>query len=73
LLRGRVEATCVDNILIVEFRNTTKCIFQDLFCHCDRQVLLSETEEMIVEVLENEHILLRDGVFDEADMVSATP
>jgi len=63
----------VDNILIVKFRNTTKCILQDLFCYCDRQVLQSETEEMTVEVLENEHGFLGDGVFDEADMVSDTP
>jgi hypothetical protein len=62
----------VDNILIMKFRDSMKCVFQNLFYHCNGQVLLSEAEEMILEVLENEHGLLGDGVFDEADMVSAT-
>ena len=67
-----MEATRVDNILIMQFRDSTKCIFQDPFCHCEGQVLLNEAEEMIGEVLENEHGLLGDGVIDEADIVSAT-
>lgn len=67
-----MAVTRVDNILIVEFRDSTKCIFQDLFDHCEGQVLLNEAEEMVGEVLENKHGFLGDGVVDEADMASAT-
>ena len=61
----------MDNVLVMQFRDSTKGIFQDPFCRCEGQVLLNEVEEMIGEVLENEHGLLGDGVIDEADMVSA--
>lgn len=67
-----MEVTCVDNILIMEFRDSTKCIFQDPFCRCVGQVLLNQVEKMIGKVLENEHGLLGDGVFDKADIISAT-
>ncbi len=58
--------------MIMEFRDSKKYIFQDPFCHHEGQVLPNEAEEMIVEVMENEHGLLGDGVFDETDMVSTT-
>lgn len=67
-----MPVTRVDNILVMEFSDSTKCIFQDLLCHCEGQVLLSEAEEMIGKVLENEHGVLRDSIIDEADMFSAT-
>jgi hypothetical protein len=63
----------MDNVLIVELRNFTKYIFQHPFCHCDGEALLSETEKMTFEVPENKHGLLRDRVFDEADIASFTP
>jgi hypothetical protein len=72
LLRERTEVTCGDNILTMEFRGSTKCIFQDPSCRCEGQVLLNEAEEMIGKVLENEHGLLGDGVIDEVDIVNAT-
>jgi hypothetical protein len=67
-----MEATCVNNILIMEFRNSKKCILLDPFRYSEGQVLLGEAKEMSGEVLENEHGLLRDGVFDQTDMVGAT-
>ena len=50
-----MEATCVDNILIMQFRDPTQYIFQDPLCHCEGQVLLHEAEEMTGEVLKHEH------------------
>lgn len=62
----------MDNILIMEFSNSTKCIFQDPFRQRDGQVLLHEMEDVIVKVLKNEHGLLGNGVFDKANMASTT-
>jgi hypothetical protein len=67
-----MEATRVDNVMIMEFRDSIECIFQDSLCRCEGQSLLNEAEEMIGEVLENEHGLVGDGIIDEADMVGAT-
>ena len=67
-----MAVTRVDNVLIMELRDSTKCIFQNTFRHCEGQVFLNEAEEMIGEVLENEHGLFRDDVLDKADIVGAT-
>jgi hypothetical protein len=67
-----MKATRVDDVMIMEFCDSTKCVFQNAFCHCHGQVFLGETEEMAVKVLENEHGLIGNDVFDEADMVSIT-
>lgn len=64
----QVLPTRMDSIPIMEFCDSTKSIFENPFCHFNKQVPLSKVWDMLHEVLKNEHRLLGDGVLGETNM-----
>ena len=61
----------MDNVLIMQRRKSTQCVFEDSLCKRDRQVLSYQAQEIVGEVFVDKHRQLRDSVLRQAKMGTA--